>query len=469
MKKVAVCCLLVMLTLSIFAGNALAFTDYTGTTLFSGNTDGATAVMLFDADSGTILFQKNIDQQIEPASTTKILTLLIALEQGSMDDVVTISSDETYPTIRGSKLGLIKNEEIVFKDLINGMMMASGNEAAVAVADHMAGSVEAFAVMMNAKATEVGLTNSIFVTPHGMHHEDHYSTARDMAMLTRYALQNPQFVQIVSQKFYTMPTDNKHTAKWVIENTNKLLLPDDPYYYQYATGVKTGSTTAAGDCLVSSATRDGMKLVCLIFNTEEDSSLRWTLSKDLFEWGFENFRTVDLATLLEKAEPVQAAVENAAASDSGVLDFNEPEGGTVYVTLDKGIVDGILNGTDSITVEKALNSDPLQAPIAKDEVLGTVTYKSAVTSTVLYTGSLIASRDVPKLGPGASGATTVETQKPEPPGPIGQNEDGLIWWWLLVPGALIAFLVIRLLTVNQRKHRRFKHRQPHYSYKIKKR
>ena len=465
LKKVAVFCLIVMLTLSLFAASALAFTDYTGAIQFTGNADGAAAAMLFDANSGMILYQKNIDQQMEPASTTKILTLLIALEQGNMEDVVTITSDETYPTIRGSKLGIIKNEEIIFKDLINGMMMASGNDAAVAVADHMAGSVEPFAVKMNAKATEIGLTNSNFVTPHGMHHEGHYSTARDMALLTTYALQNPQFVQIVSQKSYTMPSDNKHTAAWVVDNTNKLLLPDEPYYYQYAAGIKTGSTTAAGDCLVSAATRDNMNLVCLIFNTEDP--LRWTLSKELFEWGFENFKTVDITTLLAKADPVQATVENAAASDSGVLDFNMPEAGTAYVTLDKATVDGIMNGTDSITVEMAFNPDPLQAPIAKDDIVGTVTYKSAGTGTVLFAGSLIASRDVPSSAPGTSGATAVETQKPVPPGPIEPKGDASIWWWLLLPGALIAFLVIRLLTTNRRKHKRFKHHQPHYSYKIK--
>jgi hypothetical protein len=163
-------------------------------------------------------------------------------------------------------------------------------------------------------------------------------------------------------------------------------------------------------------------------------------------------------------------VENAAASDSGLLEFNAPEVGSTYVTLDRDVVEGIMDGTDSLVPEAVYNSDPLQAPVAKDDVVGTVTYKSADTDEAIYSGNLIASRDVPKLGsePNASGATAVETQTPVPPKEVDPKENGSIWWWLLLPAGLVAFLVIRLLTVNQRKRKRFKHRQPHYSYRIKK-
>ena len=461
---------MVMLMLSIFVGNALAFTDYSGATQYTGEVN-ATAVMLFDADSGTILYQKNIDQQIEPASTTKIMTLIVALENSNTDDVVTISSKAA--DTGGSTLDLIANEQVVMKDLLSGMMMKSGNDAAIAVAEFVGGgTVDGFISMMNDTAQRIGMTNSHFVTPHGLHDENHFTTARDMATLTLYAMLNQQFAEIVKRSSYTMPATDKRSSTREAKNTNQLLQPDEANYYSSATGIKTGSTPAAEDCLVSSASKDGMNLICLVFKAPYESNVRWTLTKSLFEWGFENFKTVDITTLLEKTEPVQATVENAAASDSGLLDFNAPEAGTVYVTLDKATVDGIMNDTDSITVEKVLNPDPLQAPITKDDMVGTVTYKSTSTGTVLYTGNLIASRDVPKLGsePGASGATAVETQEPMLPEKVTNNKDGAgIWWWLLLPGALIAFLVVRLLTVNQRKRKRFKHRQPHYSYKIKKR
>ena len=416
----------------MLAGSALAsfsvdFTEYAGNVQFSGNTDDVYAIALIDADSQTVLYQKNFNEPVEPASTTKILTLLIALEQGNMDDVVTITASETYPTVRGSKLGLIRDEKVVFKDLINGMMMASGNDAAVAVADHMGESVDGFATMMNAKAKEIGMMDSNFVTPHGMHEEGHITTAHDMAILTLYALKgspkSQEFKTIVSQTSYTMPADNKHSSSWTKDNTNKLIQPDETYYYQYATGIKTGSTKAAGDCLISSATKvdadnNEMNLICLMFKVEEDNPVRWTLTKDLFEWGFENFKTVDLSTLLEKADPVQATVENAAAGDSGLLEFNAPVVGEIFVTLSREAVDGILDDTDSIITEKVFDEDPLQAPIEKNQEVGTVTYKSADTGEVIYQGPLLAARGVAKQGttPNASGATAVETQAPvEPP------------------------------------------------------
>ena len=472
MRKVAVFFLTVTLAISLLAGNALAFSDftnYTGNIQYTDPVDPY-AVILFDADSGTILYQKNIDEQIEPASTTKILTLIVALENSNPDDIVTVSSKAA--NTGGSTLDLISNEKLAMKDLLNGMMMKSGNDAAIAVAEHVGGTVEDFVDMMNATAQRIGMAKSHFVTPHGLHDENHVTTARDMAILTSYAMQNPRFVEIVKNPSYTMPPDNKHSSSWTADNTNHLLDSESSYYYQYATGIKTGSTPAAGDCLVSSASKNGMNLICLIYKDEFNGSERWPLTKNLFEWGFDNFKTVDLATLLEKAEPVQATVENATASDSGILEFNAPEVGATYVTLDKDVVDGILNDTDSIVTDKALNDDPLEAPIAKDDVVGTVTYKSEKTGEIIYQGSLIASRDVARIGsePNASGATAVETQPPVlPPEVVTPEQNPLIWLWLLLPAGLIVFLVIRLLTVNKRKRRRFKHRQPHYSYKIKKR
>ena len=156
-------------------GNALAFTDYTGETTFTGDASGAYAVMLFDTDSGTILYQKNIDETIEPASTTKILTLLLAIENGDMDEVVTVSANAAAQIGSALEPKLKEGEQVVFKDLINGMMLASGNEAATAVAEAVSpdGTVEGFVSMMNARAQELGMTYTTFTTPHGMHNEAH--------------------------------------------------------------------------------------------------------------------------------------------------------------------------------------------------------------------------------------------------------------------------------------------------------
>ncbi len=467
MKKVTATLLTVILTLTLLKGNARAFTDYTGTTQYTGSVNPY-SVMLFDPTTGMILYQKNIDQRIEPASTTKIMTCLLALESGKLDQEVAVSSKAAGQL--GSLLHVYEGEKIVLKDLISGMMMVSGNDAAVATAEFLGGDIDGFAVMMNTKAAELGMTQTHFTVPHGMHDDEHYSTARDMATLTAYAIKNPEFAHIVAQPSYTMPADNKYSSEWKVENTNKLLQMGDPYYYQYATGIKTGSTRTAGDCLISSATKDGMTLVCLVFKDEFNGRERWPLTKGLFEWGFGNFITVDLATLLAKTEPVQAAVENAAANDSGVLDFNAPEAGSAYVTLERAVAQDLLDNTDTIATEKSFNNEPLKAPIAKDDVLGTVTYKSAATGTVLYTGNLIASRDVPEAGPGpdSSSDIAVATQTPAPLNNNEEQGDASVWWWLLIPAALISFVVVRLLTVNQRKRKRFNHHKPHYSYKIRK-
>lgn len=484
MKKAAAFYLTILFALCLMAGSALAsgfnytFTDYTGDVTYTGNTDKASAVMLFDADSGVVLYQKNIDETIEPASTTKIMTLIVALENGDMDSAVTVSPKAAGMSGSHLEPKLKNGEKVIFKDLINGMMLASGNEAATAVAETVGGSVDGFVTMMNTKASEIGMTHTTFTTPHGIHAEGHVTTARDMAILTAYALQNPEFVKIVGQETYTMPSTNKYSRERVVKNTNKLLRTEESsYYYSNATGVKTGSTPYAGDCLVSSASKDGMNLVCLIFKVPENDPARWPIAKSLFEWGFENFETVDFAKLLEKTktEPIQEAVENVAVSDSGLLDFNAPKAGSAFVTLDKATAEGLLNDTDKIEAETTYNVEyPLQAPIAKDDLLGTVIYKSANTGKIIYQASLIASRDVPALGtePNVSGNTPVDIQTPTtviPNKVVKDNGNLYIFILIGIAGALIVFLVIRMLTANRRKHKRFKSRQPHYSYKIRKR
>ncbi len=468
MKKAAAFCLVVVLMLALFAGNALAYMDYTGEIAFTGDMSGAYAVMLFDENSGMILCQKNIDEPIEPASTTKILTLLLALENGDMNEVVTVSANAASQI--GSTLDpkLKEGEQVVFKDLINGMMLASGNEAAMAVAETVSpdGTMEGFVTMMNAKVQELDMTHTTFTTPHGRHDENHITTARDMAILTSYALQNPEFVQIVGQETYTMPPTNMCTTERVVQNTNKLLRTDTEYYYSYADGIKTGSTPYAGDCLVSSASKDGMNLVCLIYKTAENDPLRWTLSKDLYEWGFSNFTTVDAATLIDSAGPVQATVENAAAGDSGAIEFAVPDTNGTYITLDKSVADAIANGTDSVVAETTLGGT-LQAPIAEGDVLGEVTYKIKSTGQVIYQGSLIAPRDVAVAGdePGESVAAPTETQTPPPD---DQKDDPGIWLWILIAAAAIAVAVIVLLIVNQSKRKRARTRRSQYNYRARK-
>ena len=460
MKRIILFCLVFIVVITVFLGTASAAEAY----IYDSPINVA---MLIDADSGKILFKTdNIDEQIHPASTTKIMTLILAIENAELDSEVTVSSKAAGTT--GSELGIVADEKINLKDLLIGMMVVSGNDAAVAVAEHVAGSVDAFVDLMNEKAEVLGMTNTHFVSPHGKDDDEHLTTARDMAILAQYAVQNPTFMDIVDTETFDMPMTNAKALK----NTNLLIRQDKDEYYSYATGIKTGSTTAAGRCLVASATKDGMNLICLLFGDPvENGPNRWPLAKELFDYGFDNYATTDLASLLDNVEPVQIQVENYAANDesSGLLQFSTDDFTDTFVTLDKEVVSKILDGTYTVTVTTAPSED-ITAPIAKGDMLGTVTYTCVETGEDIYSGNLLAPREVIASGmePDASGSTAVETMPPIKPEILVTDEDNaLVWIWLIIPIGLVAFLIIRLIMVNKRKRRRFKKRRPHYSYRIK--
>ena len=426
------------------------------------------AVMLVDAASGYEMYAKNKDERIEPASTTKIMTCILALESGlGMDTKVTVSEDAS--DARGSSLDLEEDEIVELGDLLHGMMMVSGNDAAIAVAEAVSGDVAKFADLMNSKAQALGMNNTHFVNPHGMHDEEHVTTASDMAKLMQYAMKNPAFMEIIDRESYTMPQSNKQSQK-VKNNTNSIMLSGKDAYYPYATGGKTGSTEQAGGCLVVSASNDDMNLICLIFKDDSSNGKnRWPLAKNLFDFGFNNYVTIDLQQLLNKAEPVKVQIENFASTDEndGLLVFEGPQSPGTYATIDKELAEGILNGTDSIEAVPEYTST-LQAPILKGDVLGTVTYRSKSTGDEIHTGNLIATRDVLQAGaePDASGGTAVTVVQPVNIEEI-KKSDGNVLYWLIIPAGLIVFLVVRLLTVTRRKRKRFSKKRPHYSYRIK--
>jgi D-alanyl-D-alanine carboxypeptidase len=212
-----------------------------------------------------------------------------------------------------------------------------------------------------------------------------------------------------------------------------------------------------------------MDLICLVYKDESsDENDRWNVAKKLFEWGFENKRTVDAASLLDTAEPARVQVENYAAGDTGtgLLEFKKPEAGTAYVTLDKTTAEALQSGTDSLVAAPAYTKDlPLQAPIKKGDVLGTVTYTSKASGEPVYTCDLVASRDVLEADSSTSDIETVITTLPPVPDVnAAVQSKAEIWYWLIVPAALVTFLIIRLVTT--RRGRRFKKRI-RYSYRIK--
>ena len=255
----------------------------------------AGAAILMDVDTGTILYKKNINKAYYPASITKILTTLVAIENSSMDEVVTFSADAVYKTAGGSSIWRDIGEVMTMEQCLYAVMLESANECAYAVAEHIGGTMQKFVKMMNEKAKELGCKDSKFMNPHGLPDEKHYLTAKDMAIIAKAAYENETFRLICGTKRYTIPPTNKHNVPTYMVNHHKMLYPKDTaaYLYDYCLGGKTGYTNAAGNTLVTYAQKDGMTLLAVILNGT--SPEYWKETRALFDFGFENFNLCNVS------------------------------------------------------------------------------------------------------------------------------------------------------------------------------
>lgn len=251
------------------------------------------AAILIDARTGNILYAKNIDEQYYPASITKVLTALIACEQGNMDDIITYSHNAIYSIPwDGSTVGFSEGERVSLLDSLYGMMLASGNEAAVGIAEHIAGSEEAFADMMNERAREAGAQNSHFVTSNGLHDDDHYTTAYDMAMILKAAVENELFLQIASTYSYQIGPTNMKEEGYNPVSGHRMLNPKSEYYYPYAVAGKTGYTSKAGNTLVTYAKQGDTELICVILHSYQT---QYPDTEALLEYGFSGYTCYNAA------------------------------------------------------------------------------------------------------------------------------------------------------------------------------
>ena len=326
------------------------------------------AYVVIDRNSNQVLVGKNENQKRKMASTTKIMTATIIIENCNLSDVVEISK-KTANT-GGSRLGLKYQDKISVKDLLYGLMLCSGNDCAVALAEHCAGSVEAFAEKMNQKAIELNLSNSHFVTPHGLDSDEHYTTAYELALLTNYALQNKTFAQIVNTTNYTVTINGYGKS---IHNTNELLGSLDGVY-----GVKTGFTNGANRCLVTSCKRNNMDIICVVLGADT-KNFRTKDSIKLIEYCYKNFEVIDLEEIVNTSfnEWKTENIKNISVEKS--FDFiPEIEVANLKfstVPIEKSLV-------DSITCKISCDFN-LIAPISKDTVIGNIevrTDKNIVTS-----------------------------------------------------------------------------------------
>lgn len=247
------------------------------------------AAIIFDRESKTVIYDKNINEKRAMASTTKIMTAIITLEQGNLDDVVEVSKKAA--NIGGSRLGLSTGDKIKLRDLLYGLLLRSGNDAAIQIALHIGGSVEGFAELMNNKAKELGLQNTHFVTPHGLDDPNHYTTAYELALLTDYALDIEEFAKIVNTKQTTISINSNQMT---ITNTNELL-----GNLEGVNGVKTGFTNNAGRCLVTSTTRNNWQIITIVLGAYT-KKFRTKDSIELIEYNYKNFERINIKEKVEE-------------------------------------------------------------------------------------------------------------------------------------------------------------------------
>ncbi len=349
------------------------------------------SALLMDYSSGKILYEKNINEKRYPASLTKIMTAIIVLENCELSDIATVSYDAVMSLSSGYVTANLQiGEELTVEQLLYVLMVGSSNDAAIVLAEHVSGSVEKFADLMNEKAKELGCTSTNFVNPNGAHDENHYSTAYDLALMARYAMKNETFRTLVSTTSYTLPTTNKYDREdRIFRTTNSLLHLDtsdraDNYYYQYATGIKTGFTTPAGNCLIASANKNNLELITVVLGasqTKDGLSQRYLDTLSLFDYGY---NTYTLKQIINKGGIIQTLnIKNATRKTKKVEAVVANDVYALMKQVDK----------DSAVLPEINLNDNLKAPLKKGDVIGSVTY---TVDGIQYTEDLLANNDVKK-------------------------------------------------------------------------
>lgn len=336
--------------------------------------------LLLDVKTGEILYAKNAYKKMYPASTTKLMTAILTLENCNLNDIVTVSHNAIFSIPVGySHANLMENEQLTVEQLLNVLLIPSANDAAIALAEHISGSVENFSAMMNNKAKELGCINTNFVNPNGIHEKNHYSCAYDLALIGKYAMKFPDILRIAKVGQYTLPKTNKYNKTDRIFNlTNALMSSGDSNYYEYATGLKTGYTDTAGSCIVATAKKDDRDLLVVILGSDSVDG-RYNDCKKLFNYGFEQYSYVTLKKTEDVAETIK--VENATRETKNL---------DLYVKEDFSIL--LKTGYNVSQLEPVIEINPnLKAPISENQVVGKITY---TVDSKTYSADLIAGADV---------------------------------------------------------------------------
>lgn len=433
------------------------------------------AYILLDKNTGRILLAENENEKMYPASLTKLLTALVAVEYIEPGEIILVGNEiNNVPwdsSISGNKVG----ESILFENLLRGLLIPSGNDSATVIAMNVARrykknddisydeAMKVFADLMNEKATELGATNSHFVTPHGYHDDNHYTTAYDISLIAMEALKNDLIAEICSEKYFEgngagdKRTVDMITIDYAWDNTNLLLggrLSASDYYYKYATGVKTGSTSEAGNCLISSAVNDDESLIAVTMNAEAPNN--WYDSKKLLDYGFNNYSNVTIQS--KNKEIKEVFIDKPRLGEDKVLSLITTSDLTVLLT-DKeaeNIATDIEINPDLKSSKQDETGTTLRSGITKGDVIGTVSY--SLNGETLYSDNIVASRDVLKRSILSNLAY------------FGSVIKSIVCSWLVIPLviflALVTIFGIRAINIYKIKKKR-KKRSQKYRFKSK--
>lgn len=341
------------------------------------------AAILMDAKSGNVIYEKNSNKKLYPASTTKILTSIIAIEKCNLSDKVTASSQAINIIPKGySSAGIKPGEEFTVQQLLEVFLIHSANEAGNILAEHISGSIDDFVKLMNEKARLIGCQNTNFTSTNGVHDKEHLTTAYDLALIAKYCMQNETFRNIVSKTECSLPATSQYPKDdRKFANTNNLILPKSKYYYEYATGIKTGFTSPAKNCLISSAKKGDVEMICVSLGAEATAngeSARYVDSKSLLSYGIDNYTYKDIV----KKDSLVTNIEIENADKNNV---------SLNVIAEKDITLLVNNSMDISKISPEIDIQKKLAPIFSGEIIGTAKYK---INEETYTVNLIAQNDI---------------------------------------------------------------------------
>ena len=406
--------------------------------------------ILVDRADGAVLYEKDAHSKRYPASTTKVMTMLLAVEYGHFDEIIEIAEEAEKVPSDSSKTPVLPGERMSFRALLYGMMLPSGNDSSNAVAMIVSGSLDAFVERMNERARELGCTGTNFVNAHGYHNEEHYTTAADMAKIAAEGMKHEEFRKIVATPYYTLPATLYRAQGLDITNHNLMLLGSSEFYYAPIRGIKTGFHNAAGQCFVAAGDQASANLISVTFKTSNEG--RWHDTRRLMEYGFNQYRDYTFEELY-KEHPLDVVVTGADPQDidGGRLALDIVPGGELNsyaMNLREGAGADRVNFI--ITNSELTYTHTLNAPIRAGEKIATLTAKYADGRTL--SSDFVASRNVAPA-PAAIPETPVEEVEPT----RTLDSDGLRL--LLIAGGILlltgvaAFFIIRVRRERERKRK----------------